>query len=196
MSTRQDGPLLVGAVDQDTPGKIVPLLRNAAGELIVTSGGAAGADVNVISVGGASITLGQKTEAASLPVTIASDQSPLPVYTETSALYAGLTALTPKFAKIAAASSGVNALVTAVGGKKIRVLAYNFIANGTVNAKFQSDGAGTPVDLTGLKYCVANMGICAPANQFGWFESASGKSLDLNLSGATAVGGELVYVEV
>jgi hypothetical protein len=28
---RTDGPLLVGAVDQLTPGKIVPLLRNAAG---------------------------------------------------------------------------------------------------------------------------------------------------------------------
>ncbi len=38
--------------------------------------------------------------------------------------------------------------------------------------------------------------ICAPFNPVGWFESGSGKTLDLNLSGAVAVGGELVYVEV
>jgi hypothetical protein len=115
---------------------------------------------------------------------------------ETSTVYNGAVALTPKFAKIAASSSGNNALVAAVASKKIRVLEYTLIANGTVNAKFQSDGAGTPVDLTGLKYCVANMGLSAPFSPVGWFESASGKSLDLNLSAAIAVGGELVYVEV
>lgn len=113
---------------------------------------------------------------------------------ETTTVYDGSTALTPKFAKIAAASSGDNTLVAAVTSKKIRVLAYNFIANGTVNAKFQSGASGT--DLTGLKYCVANMGICANYNPVGWFETASNTLLNLNLSGATAVGGELVYVEV
>lgn len=115
---------------------------------------------------------------------------------ESSAMFDGGTVLTPKFAVIAAASSGNNAIVGAVAGKKIRVLAYNFIASGSVNAKFQSDGGGTPVDKTGLKYCVANSGLVAPYCQVGWFETAVGKSLDLNLSGATAVGGELVYVEV
>jgi hypothetical protein len=113
---------------------------------------------------------------------------------ETSTIYNGSTALTPKFAKIAASSSGDNTLVSAVVGKKLRVLAYNFMANGTVNAKFQSGAAGT--DLTGLKYCVVNTGICAPFNPAGWFETASNTLLNLNLSGAIAVGGELVYVEV
>lgn len=114
----------------------------------------------------------------------------------TDKLMNGTTELTPKYAIIQESSSGNNAVVAAVASKKIRVLAYNFIANGTVNAKFQSDGGGTPVDLTGLKYCVANVGICAPYNPKGWFESASGKSLDINLSAAVAIGGELVYVEV
>lgn len=113
---------------------------------------------------------------------------------ETGTVYNGTTALTPKFATIAASSSGNNTLVAAVTSKKIRVLAYNFIANGTVNAKFQSGAGGT--DLTGLKYCVANGGICAPYNPVGWFETASNTLLNLNLSGAVAVGGELVYVEV
>ncbi len=113
---------------------------------------------------------------------------------ETGTVYNGTTALTPKFAKIAASSSGDNTIVAAVTSKKIRVLAYNFIANGTVNAKFQSGAGGT--DLTGLKYCVVNMGICAPFNPAGWCESASGVLLNLNLSAGVAVGGELVYIEV
>ena len=115
---------------------------------------------------------------------------------ESGSIYNGTTAMTPKFAVISASASGNNALVAAVASKKIRVVSYNFIANGTVNAKFQSDGAGTPTDLTGLKYCIANMGISVPFSPAGYFESGSGKSLDLNLSAAIAVGGELTYVEV
>lgn len=140
---------------------------------------------NVIGSIGNALQVNLKTSSIALPVSL-----------ESSSIYNGTTALTPKFAKIAASSSGNNNLVAAVTSKKIRVLAYNFIANGTVNAKFQSDGLGTPVDLTGLKYCVANMGLCAPFNPLGWFESGSGKTLDINLSGGIAIGGELVYAEV
>lgn len=112
----------------------------------------------------------------------------------TSTVYDGTTALTPKFAKISASSSGDNTLVAAVTSKKIRVLQYNLISNGGVNAKFQSGASGT--DLTGLKYLVANSGLCAPFSPVGWFETAAGSLLNLNLSGAIAVGGELTYVEV
>lgn len=152
-------------------------------------------------------SLGMKTAANSLSVTVASDDallsavatirdatSTVNVGLDTSAIYNGSTALTPKFAKIAASSSGDNTLVAAVTSKKIRVLAYNFSCAGTVNAKFQSGAAGT--DLTGLKYGVANSGIVAPFNPAGWFETAAGTLLNLNLSAATAVGGELVYIEV
>ena len=86
--------------------------------------------------------------------------------------------------------------IAAVTSKKIRILAYTFIASGTVNVKFQSDGGGTPVDKSGLKYCVANVGIVAPFSPVGWLESDVGKSLDLNLSAAIAIGGEMTYVEV
>lgn len=113
----------------------------------------------------------------------------------TDAIQDGTTALTPKFAAIAASSSGNNTIVAAVTSKKIRVLAYNLIGNGAVNAKFQTGAGGT--DLTGLKYiAAAGGGICAPFNPVGWFETASGALLNLSLSGAVAVGGELVYVEV
>lgn len=114
---------------------------------------------------------------------------------ETNTIYDGTTALTPKFAAIAASSSGNNTIVAAVTSKKIRVLAYNLIGNGAVNAKFQTGAGGT--DLTGLKYiAAAGGGICAPYCSVGWFETASGALLNLNLSGAVAVGGEIVYVEV
>ncbi len=113
----------------------------------------------------------------------------------TDAIMNAQTALTPKFAAIAASSSGNNTLVAAVTSKKVRVLAYSLIGNGAVNAKFQSGASGT--DLTGLKYiAAAGGGICAPFNPVGWFETGSNTLLNLNLSGAVAVGGELVYVEV
>jgi hypothetical protein len=112
----------------------------------------------------------------------------------TKSMLNGSTTLVPKFAAIAVSASGNNTLVAAVTSKKIRVLAYNFIANGSVNAKFQSGASGT--DLTGLKYCVANGGLVAPFNPLGWFETAAGVLLNLNLSGAVPVGGELVYVEI
>ncbi len=66
---------------------------------------------------------------------------------------------------------------------------------GAVNAKFQDGAGGT--DLTGLKYLAAAGGSASgPFNPAGWFETSPGTLLNLNLSGAVAVGGELVYMEV
>lgn len=114
---------------------------------------------------------------------------------DVNAMKNGATTLTPKYAKIAASTSGNNTLVAAVTGKKIRVLAYNLMGSGAVNAKFQDGASGT--DLTGLKYvAAAGGGICAPFNPVGWFETSVATLLNLNLSGAVAVGGELTYVEV
>lgn len=111
---------------------------------------------------------------------------------QTDAMMNDTVVLTPKFAVISASSSGATSIVSAVSGKKIRVLAYNFIANGTVNVKWQS----ASTDKTGLKYCIANSGMVAGFNPIGWFETASNEALNINLSAAIAVGGELVYVEV
>jgi len=102
--------------------------------------------------------------------------------------------LTPKFAKVAAASNGDNTIVAAVTSKKIRVLGGKLSFSGTVNAKWQSGASGT--DLTGLTYGVANVVDNLPFNPVGHFETASGILLNLNLSGAVAVGGYVVYVEV
>lgn len=100
----------------------------------------------------------------------------------------------PKFATISASSNGDNTLIAAVTGKKIRVLSYVLVSNGTVNAKFQSGASGT--DLTGLLYEVANSGVSAGYNPVGHFETAVSTLLNLNLSAGTAVGGHITYVEV
>lgn len=128
--------------------------------------------------------------------TDASVAAPLPVQAsiESNQMTAEGTVVTPKYAVIAASTSGNNTLVAAVTAKKIRVLAAVFISNGTVNAKFQSGAGGT--DKTGLFYMVANTGAALPFNPAGWFETASNTLLNLNLSAAIAVGGCITYIEV
>jgi hypothetical protein len=106
----------------------------------------------------------------------------------------GSEVATQKFAVISCASSGNNTIVAAVGGKQIRVLACSLTASAAVNAKFQSGAGGT--DKTGLYYLAANGGFILPYNKLGWFETATSALLNLNLSGAVAVGGCLTYIEV
>lgn len=112
----------------------------------------------------------------------------------TDAIMSSTTALTPKFAKISTSSSGASEVVALVSSKKLRVISLALVANAAVNAKFQSHT--TPTDLTGLFYLAANGGFVLPYNPVGWFESLSGQALDINLSGAVAVGGMLTYIEV
>jgi hypothetical protein len=113
---------------------------------------------------------------------------------ETSTIYNGTTALTPQFATIVASASGATTIVAAVGGKKIRVLRWSLSANGAVNVKWQSHV--TPTDITGLHYMTQFStagGAYCPA---GIFQTLTGEALDINLSAAVAVGGELTYVTV
>jgi len=100
--------------------------------------------------------------------------------------------LQQKYAPISAASSGNNEIVAAVTGKKIRVLSYHLSSGGTVNAKWRS--ANT--DKSGLIYTVAGSQVPVAFSPLGHLETVAGEALNLNLSGAVAVGGHLVYVEV
>lgn len=105
---------------------------------------------------------------------------------------------TVKQANISASSSGNNTIVSAVTGKMIWVIKCVLISNGSVNVKFQSGAGGT--DVTGLFYLAANTGFAMNADSGNiinpWFKTAAGALLNLNLSGATAVGGVLSYIEV
>jgi len=113
---------------------------------------------------------------------------------ETSTIYNGTTALTPKFAVISTSSSGASQVVAAVSSHKIRVINVVLMANAAVNVKFQSHVS--PTDLTGLLYLAANTGFAPGYIPTGHFETISGEALDINLSGAIAVGGWLTYIEV
>ena len=119
-------------------------------------------------------------------------QPMIPVAHGVSSLMDGNTPLQPKFASVAASSSGANAIVAAVTGKRIRVVSAFLMANGSVNGKWQS----ASTDITGLAYLIVNVGYVLPFNPTGWFQTAAGEALNLNLSAAIAAGGCLTYVEV
>jgi hypothetical protein len=112
--------------------------------------------------------------------------------TDTSTLYAGTTALTPKYAKIAASASGQTAVVDGVSGKKIRVLRMGYTASAATNVKWQSGST----DLTGLESMIAGSKGGAAYCEVGVIETGVGEDLNIDLSSAATVGGMLTYVEV
>ena len=115
-------------------------------------------------------------------------------YQATDAIMNGLTALEPKFAVISASLSGDNTVVSAVTGKKIRVISMFLLATSAVSARFESSAGGTA--KSGAMPLSANGGFVLPKNEVGWFETESGQLLNLELSGAVLVAGGLTYVEV
>lgn len=119
---------------------------------------------------------------------------PLPVQnTLESSQISNLGAIiTPKFVGINVGSSGDSALVAAVVGKKIRVLSYVLVADGTVAVKFES----ATTALTGPMALVAYSGVASGFCPVGHFETVANTVLNLNLTAAVGVRGHLVYVEV
>ncbi len=114
---------------------------------------------------------------------------------DSATVYAGTTAMTPKFASVSAASSGNNTVVAAVASRKIRVLQYRLQADADVTFKFRDNTAG--VDLTGAMSSGAKGGGGGAAFcPVGLFETASGNALVLTLGSAIQVSGHIVYVEV
>jgi len=97
-----------------------------------------------------------------------------------------------KFAVISESSSGDNEVVPAVSGRMILVLNYTVMSNGTVSIKWRS----ATTDISGLLPLIANVGASPAFSPVGHFRTAEGEALNLNLSGAVAVGGHLAYVEV
>ncbi len=109
-----------------------------------------------------------------------------------------MSALAPTpvlYAPISASSSGDNSIIAANATKRFRILALFIMASAAVNARFESGAGGTA--LTGLGYPAANGGWVLPFSEVGWFETlAINTLLNLELSGAVAVGGCLVYQEI
>ncbi len=99
-----------------------------------------------------------------------------------------------QYAAIAVAASGDNTIVAAVAGKKIRVQSLFLVVPSDLTVAFESGASGTP--LTGDMLVLAKTSLVLPFNPNGWFQTVAGVLLNLELSGATAVGGSLSYVEV
>lgn len=113
---------------------------------------------------------------------------------ETSTVYNGTTALTPKFFAISASMANSNTLVAGVAGKKIRVTSMAIMSASTVNVKFQSGAGGT--NLTGYFPLVANTGFVLPDNPTGWFETTASALLNMFTSASVSLGGCGKYLEV
>lgn len=102
-----------------------------------------------------------------------------------------------KRAAISVSSSGDNTIIAAVTGKAIRVLGVVLIGAGDVDVRFESGAGGTA--LTGVMSLAADgngfvLPIC-PNEDLYWFETAAGSLLNLELSGAVAVAGCIIYYE-
>ncbi len=102
-----------------------------------------------------------------------------------------------KFAIINVTSTGDATIVSAVSGKKIRVLSY--VVTGDTAGTFRWEGpAGTPI--SGLMLMtVSTVGsgyVEASFNPLGHFESASGSALTVEMATANDLQGHLQYIEV
>jgi len=195
----------VSVADPGSPSHV--LKPNADGSINVV-GSSGGGDVNLTEIAGNAVTSGAGAVAAgTLRTTLASDDpavvslaalvadtDTVNVGQDSSVMFLGSTSVTPKFAAISASSSGDNTIVTGVASKKIRVLAFRVNGSAAVNWKFQSSTGG---DITGLFYCVSGgQGEIGAFSPVGLFQTVAGEDLQLNLSGAVAVGGYVVYIEV
>lgn len=106
--------------------------------------------------------------------------------------------LTPKFALAnVAASQTDSALVTAVTGKQLRVLAAVFVTAGTAtNITFNSKPAGSGTAISALFAAGANGGAALPFSPVGWFQSNSGEGLTVTTGAGSTTGIQVCYVEV
>ncbi len=104
-----------------------------------------------------------------------------------------------KFAEIDSDGNETFDVVTAVAGKRIRVMSYVLSVAGAQVVKFQSKvGAEDLLELTGTgihAIAAVNNTFAAPHNPAGWFETEVGGDLQILSSAANKLGGHLSYVE-
>lgn len=99
----------------------------------------------------------------------------------------------PKTAAIAASGADTE-IVAAVSGKKIRVLSMFGIADVAGTVRFEDGESGDA--LTGQVPVGTNGGYVLPYNENGWFETAAGNALNLEMVTAVSFAGSIVYEEI
>ncbi len=93
---------------------------------------------------------------------------------------------------IAATASGDNTLVSAVAGKKIRVLSLDFLTNSPVSIAWKS---GSNI-LREARDFGQYGGLAIDYGRYYFTETNAGEALIMNLSAAVEVRGQLFYVEI
>lgn len=156
-----------------------------------SSSPAAASNVNVQEWGGSATSLGQKAMAASVPVAIASDQSPIPItFTDPCSPGANGTAQ----AAITLSASGSTRIVSGTSAKQIRVC-HIAVQTGTAeDVKFvQGTGAtcgSSTADLSGVYSSTFGFAL----DFLGSFAVGSGLDLCLNQTGTQNLGGVITYM--
>jgi hypothetical protein len=170
-----------GVVSGAAYGWRIPSANNA------TSGTAA---VNLTQVGGAAIALGQTTMAASIPISIASNQSAIPVTTSGTQL---VQPVCTSQASITLSGSGNTRIITGVSSQQIRVCHISFQTATPEDIKLTSGtgsncGTGT-ANVTGLYSSTVGIAL----DTWGVLTAPSSADLCINQSAAQALGGVVVY---
>jgi len=93
---------------------------------------------------------------------------------------------------ITSASSGSNEIVAAVAGARYRVLSAVVVSTLANSVKFLS----AATDISATFPLGANGGVVLPFNEHGWFETAVGEALNINLSVATSTGVQVHYIRL
>lgn len=123
--------------------------------------------------------------------------NPLPVAIAAVYIDENGNKLTTKRAFQNAGAGAETVVVTAVGGKAIRVVAGYFIAGSVAtNLTFQSKPAGGGAAIGPTVQNVNNSGLVLPFLPLGWHQTVSGEALSVLLGGGSTVGVQVVYVEV
>lgn len=93
------------------------------------------------------------------------------------------------------ASVGDTTVVSAVAGKKIRVMEFFLVPTGTATLRFESGTGGTA--LTGQMSTVTGNPIASGYSPDGHFETGVGELLNIEFVGVgLTISGWLTYVEV
>lgn len=99
-----------------------------------------------------------------------------------------------KRAFVNASASGDNEIVAAPGAaNKIRVIAMVAVAGNAANTVTLR--SATTAISAGFPFA-ANGGFALNENHSGWFQTAAGEALNVNLSGSTAVAVSITYLLV
>jgi hypothetical protein len=100
---------------------------------------------------------------------------------------AGLTPVKRAFAS--GATIGTHTLVSAVSGKKIRVLAFFATTVDGLNLAFKSGS-------TTISANIAASGVMSTYCPHGWFETSAGEALGFSIDAAESTSVQAIYAEV